>query len=44
MVVLATAGLIDTSSITLKHWGLLGCLACPIGADCCDKVLNIPEG
>ena len=40
MAVLATVGLIDTGSITLKRWGLLGDLICPMGADGCDKVLN----
>ena len=44
MAVLATAGLIDTGSITLKRWGLLGNLTCPMGADGCDKVLNSPWG
>ena len=40
MAVLATIGLIDTGSITLKRWGLLGSLTCPGGADGCDKVLG----
>ena len=44
MAVLATIGVIDTGSITLKRWGLLGDLNCPIGADGCDKVLNSPWG
>ena len=44
MAVLATIGLIDTGSITLKRWGLLGDLTCPMGADGCDKVLNSPWG
>ena len=44
MAVLATIGVIDTGSITLKRWGLLGNLNCPIGADGCDKVLNSPWG
>ena len=44
MAVLATVGLIDTGSITLKRWGLLGNLTCPIGADGCDKVLNSAWG
>ena len=44
MAVLATAGLIDTGSITLKRWGLLGNLICPMGADGCDKVLNSAWG
>ena len=44
MAVLATVGVIDTGSITLKRWGLLGNLTCPMGADGCDKVLNSPWG
>ena len=44
MAVLATVGLIDTGSITLKRWGLLGQLTCPVGGDGCDKVLNSPWG
>ncbi|MEB3322706.1 MAG: vitamin K epoxide reductase family protein [Synechococcaceae cyanobacterium] len=44
MAVLATIGAIDTGSITLKRWGLLGPLACPGGAEGCDKVLNSPWG
>ena len=44
MAVLSTAGLIDTGSITLKRWGLLGNLTCPMGADGCDKVLNSAWG
>ena len=44
MAVLATIGIIDTGSITLKRWGLLGNLNCPMGADGCDKVLNSPWG
>jgi uncharacterized membrane protein len=44
MAVLATVGAIDTGSITLKRWGLLGPLACPGGAEDCDKVLNSPWG
>ena len=44
MAVLATVGVIDTGSITLKRWGLLGNLSCPMGADGCDKVLNSPWG
>jgi len=44
MAVLATIGVIDTGSITLKRWGLLGPLICPGGADGCDKVLNSPWG
>ena len=37
---LATVGLIDTASITLERWGVIGQLACPGGADGCDKVLS----
>ena len=44
MAVLATIGIIDTGSITLKRWGLLGNLKCPMGADGCDKVLNSAWG
>ena len=44
MAVLATIGAIDTGSITLKRWGLLGPLLCPGGADGCDKVLNSAWG
>ena len=44
IAVLATVGVIDTGSITLKRWGWLGDLSCPMGADGCDKVLNSPWG
>jgi len=44
MAVLATVGVIDTGSITLKRWGLLGSLSCPGGAEGCDKVLNSAWG
>jgi len=44
MAVLATIGALDTGSITLKRWGLLGPLLCPGGAGDCDKVLNSPWG
>lgn len=44
MAVLATVGVIDTGSITLKRWGILGDLSCPLGADGCDKVLNSAWG
>ena len=40
MAFLATLGLIDTGSITLNRWGVLGALSCPGGAEGCDKVLN----
>ena len=41
---LATLGIIDTGTITLNRWGLLGSLACPGGSVGCDKVLNSPWG
>ncbi len=44
MGVLATIGLVDTGSITLKRWGLLGSLTCPGGSDGCDKVLGSAWG
>lgn len=44
MAVLATIGALDTGSITLKRWGILGALTCPGGAEGCDKVLNSPWG
>ena len=44
MAVLASVGVIDTGSITLKRWGLLGGLTCPLGSDGCDKVLSSPWG
>ena len=40
MAVLATVGVIDTGSISLKFWGVLGDLTCPMGAGGCDKVLK----
>lgn len=42
--VLATVGVIDTGTITLQRWGLFGQLACPGGAEGCDKVLNSAWG
>ena len=36
MAVLATVGVIDTGSITLKRWGMFGDLTCPMGGDGCD--------
>jgi uncharacterized membrane protein/glutaredoxin len=43
MAVLATIGAIDTGSITLKKWGLLGALSCSkeafLGCNGCEKVL-----
>ena len=44
MAVLATIGLLDTGSITLHRWGVLGPLVCPGGSDGCDKVLNSAWG
>ena len=44
IAVLATVGVIDTGSITLKRWGVLGDLTCPMGADGCDKVLSSAWG
>ena len=44
MGALATIGLIDTASIALERWGVIGELACPGGADGCDKVLNSAWG
>lgn len=44
MGVLATIGLLDTASITLKRWGLIGSLTCPGGSDGCDKVLGSAWG
>ena len=44
IAVLSTIGLIDTGSITLKKWGLIGSLSCPGGAEGCDKVLNSAWG
>lgn len=44
MAVLATIGVIDTASITLNRWGVIGNLSCPGGAEGCDKVLNSPWG
>ncbi|MFZ9269820.1 MAG: vitamin K epoxide reductase family protein [Prochlorococcaceae cyanobacterium] len=44
MAVLATIGVIDTGSITLNKWGLLGSLSCSsqgfFGCNGCDKVLS----
>jgi len=48
MAVLATIGLIDTGSITLNTWGLLGSLSCSsqgfLGCNGCDKVLSSAWG
>ncbi len=43
IAVLATIGAIDTGSVTLKKWGLIGALTCPkeafFGCNGCEKVL-----
>ena len=44
IAILSTVGVIDTGSITLKRWGLIGNLDCPGGLEGCDKVLNSPWG
>ena len=44
IAVLSTVGVIDTGSITLNKWGLIGNLNCPGGLGGCDKVLNSPWG
>ncbi len=44
MAVLATIGVIDTATITLNRWGVIGNLSCPGGAEGCDKVLNSAWG
>ena len=48
MAVLATIGVIDTGSITLKKWGLLGALSCSsqgfLGCNGCEKVLSSAWG
>lgn len=44
MAVLSTIGAIDTGTITLKRWGVLGNLSCPGGAEGCDKVLSSAWG
>ena len=44
IAVLSTVGVIDTGSITLKKWGLIGNLNCLGGLEGCDKVLNSPWG
>ena len=41
---LATVGLLDTGSVTLHRWGVLGPLICPGGSDGCDKVLSSAWG
>jgi len=44
IAILSTVGVIDTGSITLNRWGLIGNLNCPGGLSECDKVLNSPWG
>ena len=48
IAVLATIGVIDTGSITLQKWGLLGALSCSstglFGCNGCEKVLSSPWG
>ena len=44
IAVLSTIGLVDTSSITLKNWGLLNSLSCPGIKNGCEAVLNSPWG
>jgi uncharacterized membrane protein/glutaredoxin len=48
MAVLATIGVIDTGSITLNTWGVLGALSCGsqgfFGCNGCDKVLSSAWG
>ncbi len=44
MAIFATIGVIDTGSITFEKWGWIGTLACPGGAEGCDKVLNSAWG
>ena len=46
IAVLSTIGVVDTSSITLKGWGLFNSLSCSIGGlnTECDKVLNSDWG
>lgn len=48
MAVLATIGVIDTGSITLKKWGVLGSLSCSsqgfFGCNGCEKVLGSAWG
>jgi len=44
IAILSTVGVIDTGSITLNKWGLIGNLNCPGGLGGCDKVLNSPWG
>ena len=42
--ILGTIGVIDTGTITLNKFGLIGNISCPGGLEGCDKVLNSPWG
>ena len=42
--VLGTIGVIDTGTITLNKFGLIGDLSCPGGIEGCNKVLSSPWG
>ena len=42
--ILSTVGVIDTGSITLNKWGLIGNLNCLGGIEGCDEVLNSAWG
>lgn len=44
MGALATIGAIDTASISLSSWGVIGELSCPGAAGGCNKVLNSAWG
>ena len=44
IAILSTVGVIDTGSITLNKWELIGNLNCPGSLGGCDKVLNSPWG
>ena len=44
VAILSTIGVIDTGSITLSKWGLIGPLTCPGGQSGCQQVLNSPWG
>ena len=44
IAVLSTIGLVDTTSITLKNWGLFKSLSCPGIKNGCETVLNSPWG
>ncbi len=44
IAILATIGIVDTGSITLKNWGLFNSLSCPGRQNGCETVLNSPWG